>query len=104
MQDKPLLVYNADEQRLVGVFGNSDIVRKFIFGLNSAYKQSERIRKACLNKNRLPSGNLGFNVAVRYAKDEHIIKMDKKKYLILDETVTISHEFESNIRLKYNGF
>jgi hypothetical protein len=67
--DKAILVYNADEQKLIAIFSTQTLVAKWIFG-DEKYKFRNKIHYAVTKKVKIENSVFNFKIAIRYASQE----------------------------------
>lgn len=78
-------VYNADEQKLIGIFSSCRVTAKFIFGTNISTKMMHRVSDSCSAKKRVKNSQLGCNVAVRFATEEYKEILNGSCFKLFDE-------------------
>ena len=95
---KPVALYNADEQKLIAIFKSRELAAKFLFGLDKTPQNGRlAIYNALTRRSRLKasSSRLGCSVAPRNASQEQEKLLGDKDYLILDDRYK---EFTNDIR------
>lgn len=82
-QDQSVVLYNAEKQEIVGIFKTQGLTARYIFPLIG----STRTRRICDTlklKTRICNSDLGFKVALRFAKNEQLEILGDKDYVILN--------------------
>lgn len=101
-EGRAIAIYNADEQRLIGLFANGTMAAQFIYGRYKAGPPSRNIAVRVRNKSRITPkvSQHTFNIAVRNANTTQILELNGKDYLLKDESLSehlksISKGFDS---------
>jgi hypothetical protein len=72
-EKKVIAVYNADEKKIVAIFSDNKKMAKFIYGNErSLTTVSSNISEALRHNYLIRKNSLGYPVALRYAKSQHV--------------------------------
>ena len=86
--ENPVSLYNADEQKIIGIFKSRAIAGKFMFGPGKDKQTfNQRIVSAVSRRGSIPAINnrLGCRVAPRNPSSEQRDLLGDKEYLVLDD-------------------
>ena len=95
-------VYNADEKKLIGIFSAMSIAGKFIYGNTVNKNLIKSISDATRTKVIIKKDKnvLSCNIAVRVANSKQKEELSNKQYIIFDDNIKQTKEFEINIKSK----
>lgn len=81
--DKPITVYNADKQEVVGIFTTLTLVCKY-FRPDQPQKAYSNFFDALKRKNHIRKSRFDFKLALRHATQQQIIELGERPVVILN--------------------
>ncbi len=84
-QDKPLVLYNAEKQEIVGYFSTPSLAGRYIFGNSKqCNRRCQLVYYSANNRGKILKSELPFKCAVRYANKEQAEILGGNDYLIVN--------------------
>jgi len=79
---RPVCLYNAEKQKMIGIFSNIRVAATFLFNGEYPRKDYKRIHEAIRQKTTIIKNKLGFKVAVRRANEEQIKMLGTEEFIL----------------------
>lgn len=81
--NKHIVIYNCETKTAIMVFSGYAICSKVLFPRESKQDFTKKIRYNMEKKKRMLCVSLGFEIAIRPAKEEHILLLGNEQYITL---------------------
>jgi hypothetical protein len=85
--EKPIALYNADKQELIGVFDRPFRAAYFLFGSTVKITKGGHVVDAIHKKYRIGVSVFDFPVSARYANEDQVTLLGGKEYFITDSYI-----------------
>lgn len=84
INERPVVIYNSEKQEVIGIFKTPLLAGRYLFPANETnHFKSQNILKAANRSGKISNSKFQFDVAVRYAKDNHIELLQDNFFVIL---------------------
>lgn len=82
--DRPIVVYDANRKKALGIFRQQSFVIKYLFSLD---KRPRSISHVLHRKGRICNSDLNTKIVLRWANDEQIKQLGNEDVVMFDESL-----------------